>query len=403
MAKKGKLTNLFTTALLISVLIIPPAFSQNFNTSDKLAFDFNDLNKVKDLVPSKTPEPPKTVVPAPTPNPENTITPQDNNQQPTQPENPTVKKVERPKLIYKQFKPAIAYGRLLRESIKLFKDGNFYFWDVVGVFLPDKDKDGKDVLYGWFDDSNHEMLAVLKDSKGNILMKTPYMGRNSESSPPFLLMSSMPDGSNPDMEKAGFKNKIKLGAGSYIVEFYLDNDVFYKMPFSVKKLASGTAYNPNDVWVAEGPWNEYGYLYYDNADPNNQLNWNIYLRNSRPDVNATTQTLNIKINLKNSAGKVVAKATYPTYDIGLREWERCGFLLTTPNDTMYFARDLLKVNGKYQVEVIIDNKKSVYPFEIKNHKIQYQGKQVREKTDPLRYIEGGIDTFWIQKQGGTYK
>jgi len=402
MAKQGKLVNLLSIAIISTIIIVPPAFSQNLNLSNKIAFDFDDLNKVKDLIPSKTPEVEKTVVPAPSPAEQNKEQTDEQNQK--TPDVPPVTKIEKPKLIYdKTFKPVLAYGRLIRETIKMFSNGNFEFRDAVGVFLPYKDEIGQDVTFGWYDGNNHEMLALLKDGKGNVLMKTPFFGRNSESSPPFLLLSPLSDGTNSDMEAKGFKNKIKLPEGSYITEFYLDNKVFYKISFSVRKMVKGTPYNPNDVFAMEGPWSEFGYISYENADPNNQLSWNVYLRNEKPDPAARDQSLNIKINLKNSANKVLAKVAYPDYDIGLREWESCGFLFTRPDDTMFFARDLLKVNGKYQIEMTINSKKSIYPFEVKNKKIQFQGRQIREKTDPLHYIEGGLDMFWIQKKGGTYK
>jgi hypothetical protein len=67
-----------------------------------------------------------------------------------------------------------------------------------------------------------------------------------------------------------------------------------------------------------------------------------------------------------------------------------GHLLYLPNDN---------------VELTINNKLyGTYPFVVKGGRIELQGKQVREKTDPMIYIvdylSGGRYTSWWIKRDG---
>ncbi len=70
---------------------------------------------------------------------------------------------------------------------------------------------------------------------------------------------------------------------------------------------------------------------------------------------------------------------------------------------MFSGADIFNNPGKYEVVVEIDGKQSVYKFEVKDGKIRHSGRQVREGTDPLVYLEGGRDAWWIRKEGGTYE
>lgn len=68
------------------------------------------------------------------------------------------------------------------------------------------------------------------------------------------------------------------------------------------------------------------------------------------------------------------------------------------------AADLLREDGKYSVRLTIDGKLyGEYPFTVKGGRIEFQGKQVREKTDPMDYIVdymsgGKYSSWWIKQQ-----
>jgi hypothetical protein len=71
----------------------------------------------------------------------------------------------------------------------------------------------------------------------------------------------------------------------------------------------------------------------------------------------------------------------------------------------YFkAGDLLREDGRYSVRLNVNNKPyGEYPFVVKGGCIELQGKQIREKTDPMVYIVdylsgGRYTSWWIRRQ-----
>ena len=72
----------------------------------------------------------------------------------------------------------------------------------------------------------------------------------------------------------------------------------------------------------------------------------------------------------------------------------------------YFkAGDLLREGGRYSIRLTLNNKLyGEYPFVVKGGRIELQGKQIREKTDPMvhivDYLSGGRYTsWWIAREG----
>ena len=66
--------------------------------------------------------------------------------------------------------------------------------------------------------------------------------------------------------------------------------------------------------------------------------------------------------------------------------------------------DLLREDGRYSVRLNINSKPyGEYPFVVKGGRIEFQGKQIREKTDPMIYIVdylsgGRYTSWWIEKR-----
>lgn len=105
------------------------------------------------------------------------------------------------------------------------------------------------------------------------------------------------------------------------------------------------------------------------------------------------------------AGRVLA-----AYDGTLRlepRWLKADFYFR-PNggdkNSYFKAGDLLREDGRYSVRLTVDNKLyGEYPFVVKGNHIELQGKQIREKTEPMvqivDYLSGGRYTsWWIQRQ-----
>jgi hypothetical protein len=68
------------------------------------------------------------------------------------------------------------------------------------------------------------------------------------------------------------------------------------------------------------------------------------------------------------------------------------------------AGDLLREDGRYSVRLTINNKlHGTYPFVVKGGRIELQGKQIQEKTDPMVYIVdylsgGRYTSWWIKRE-----
>lgn len=73
-------------------------------------------------------------------------------------------------------------------------------------------------------------------------------------------------------------------------------------------------------------------------------------------------------------------------------------------NTYFKAGDLLREDGRYSVRLTINNKLyGEYPFVVKGGRIELQGKQIRENTDPMVYIVdylsgGRYTSWWIKRE-----
>ena len=71
------------------------------------------------------------------------------------------------------------------------------------------------------------------------------------------------------------------------------------------------------------------------------------------------------------------------------------------------AGELLREDGAYHVRLTVDGQLfGEYSFAVKDGRIQLQGRQVREQTDPLDYIVdyqygGRYTSWWIRRAGAT--
>jgi hypothetical protein len=111
------------------------------------------------------------------------------------------------------------------------------------------------------------------------------------------------------------------------------------------------------------------------------------------------------VKLVNARGAVLA-----AYDGTLRlepRWLKADlyFRPSGGDANAYFkAGELLREDGRYSVRLTINNKLyGTYPFVVKDGRIELQGKQIREKTDPMVYIVdylsgGRYTSWWIKRE-----
>jgi len=198
----------------------------------------------------------------------------------------------------------------------------------------------------------------------------------------------------------GYESIKPLTPGNYLLEFAIEDKPFYKFPFSVTELKNDDPYQAaGSRYFIEGPWNEYGNIFYQRNDPASTLRFTTWLQEKSGHASKTSIPSDVKL-IRARDGKVIGAAADP-----LRlepRWLQADFYFTAPGSdksSYLTARDLLSEDGRYTVRLAIDGKLyGEYPFTVKAGKIQLQGKQIRESTDSMQYIvdylSGGRYTSW---------
>lgn len=182
------------------------------------------------------------------------------------------------------------------------------------------------------------------------------------------------------------------GEGDYTIEFYIDDKLFYKYPFKVKKEASSDPYSPQATYYSEGAWNDYGFFTLEGTD--RSVSWNLFLNKSHTvgDDNA----VKVKVQIL-KAGKVIAEndENLDLTRVANYSWVPRKYVLAKPGRLPFSIKDMS--DGQYEAIVTINGKKQIHPFAVKGGEFQPSGRQDRS-TDPTRLIEGGgTSWFYIRK------
>lgn len=191
-----------------------------------------------------------------------------------------------------------------------------------------------------------------------------------------------------------------LAAGSYLLEFAVEDKPFYRFPFSVAEVKNEDPYQPAGTrYFVEGPWNEYGNVFYQRNDPQSSFKFTTWVqdKSGRPAQRSVPYEAKI---VRARDGKVIGEDA-ATFRLEPR-WLKADLLFRPAGgdkNSYLKAADVLAEDGRYNVRLTIDGKPyGQYPFTVKGGRIQLQGRQVREGTDPMLYIvdylSGGRYTSW---------
>lgn len=203
----------------------------------------------------------------------------------------------------------------------------------------------------------------------------------------------------------GHQSVMPLTAGSYVLEFAADDKPFYRFPFTISEGKNEDPYQPAGTrYFIDGAWNEYGNTFYQRNDPESVLKFTTWVRDKAGKQATTLTPYELKlVNLKD--GKVVGEDA-GSFKLEPR-WQKADLLLHPAGgdkNSYLKAGDLLRTDGRYGYRLTIDGKPyGTYPFEVKGGRIQFQGKQIREKTDPMivivDYLSGGrYNSWWIKRE-----
>ena len=290
--------------------------------------------------------------------------------------------------------PGVSFWKLLDAVGIGYKDGRLALGRLYAVCLPPPGKQSSS-NYPYDPDGGGKLSTSIKTADGQTLNTYVWY---AESIGGLWELSRY-------KVLGGYEAVKPLAAGNYVLEFAIEDKPFYRFPISVAVMKSDDPYAPEgNRYFIEGAWNEYGNIYYQRNDPQSSLTFTTWVQDKAGHLNKNSVPYEAKL-VNTRDGRVIA-----TDSGNLRlepRWLKAdlNFRPTGGDANSYFkAGDLLREDGRYQVRLTIDNKPyGTYPFVVNSGRIELQGKQIREKTDPMVYIVdylsgGRYTSWWIKRE-----
>lgn len=287
--------------------------------------------------------------------------------------------------------PGISFWKLLDAVSIGYSDGRLNISKLYAVCLPTPAKQSSS-NYPYDPDGGGKLTTVIKSADGKPLGTYVWY---AESIGGLWELSNYKVVGGPQSVKP-------LGAGNYSLEFAADDRPFYRFPFSVVEGKSDDPYQPSGPrYFIEGPWNQYGNIFYQRNDPQSTLRFTTWLQQKVGHEGKTSAPYEVKlINVK--SGMVIGQ-DMATLSLQPR-WLQADFYFkdaVADKNLNLNAAALLREDGNYSVHLTISGKLyGEYPFVVKSGRIQFQGKQIRENTDArdyiVDYLSGGrYSSWWI--------
>jgi hypothetical protein len=290
--------------------------------------------------------------------------------------------------------PGISFWKLL-DSVRVgYGDGRLNIDKMYAVCLPAPSRTSTS-NYAYDPDGGGKLSTLVKTADGKLLNTYVWYAES---------ISGLWELSRYKVV-GGYESVKPLVPGNYLLEFAIEDKPFYRFPFSVAELKNDDPYQPaGSRFFIEGPWNQYGNIFYQRNDPASTLRFTTWLQEKSGHASKTSIPSDVKL-IRVRDGKVLGSAADP-----LRlepRWLQADFYFTAPggDKSSYLkAADLLNEDGKYTVRLSVDGKVyGEYPFTVQGGKIQMQGRQVREKTDSMQYIldylsGGRYTSWWISRE-----
>lgn len=292
--------------------------------------------------------------------------------------------------------PGVTFFSLL-ESVEVgYVDGRLNIDRLYAVCLPTPDKKSTST-YEYDPDVGGKLTTVIKSADGKILNTYVWYGESI--------------GGLWELSRykvlGGYQTIKPLAKGNYLLEFAAEDKPFYRFPFSVVEGKNEDPYQPAGTrYFIDGAWNDYGNIFYQRNDPESALRFTTWVRNMRGVDNKTPVPYELKlISLKNDrlvaqdSGTLLLQPRWGKADLLLRPADNA-------KGSYLKAAELLREDGRYVFRLSMDGKSyGDYVFDVKGGRIQFQGKQVSGKSEPMDqivdYMSGGRYSSWWVKRGPT--
>jgi hypothetical protein len=289
-----------------------------------------------------------------------------------------------PKKQHDQNAPGLSFSTVLNGVMLQPKNGQFRLHHIQGTFLPSG-------ATGW---------AVLSTKSGEDIYKLDFKTQSQKA--PYCLLDFWQTTDLRSGENVGSGPADLSTPGDYVLDFYLPDEHFYTFPFSVTKSEVSDSFADTAFFYQEGDWENWGYLYYRDANPDQNLFWKMWVRHKSGELQQNADFF-IEITRDSDGSRVCTSRKRS--DSTLPDWKRREWDMQFPEDSntahgQYFkTKDLLATDGGYTLTVKRDGELfGTWKFAIEGGKPKPAGRTVRGTADPLTFVEGGRDAFWYKKQ-----
>lgn len=284
----------------------------------------------------------------------------------------------------RQYPPGLSFSSVLNGVALLSKKGQFRLNQIQATFLPSECKEG---------------FTVLRTADGKELCQFDWSPDWLQKPYALLNIRKVTDLSSGANVPGGFG---LTQPGDYVLDFYLPDELFYTFSFTVAKVGGDDPFGDGQCYVLGGDWRNWGYLYYRDAQPDQNLQWKVWLRNDA----CKEKDIKVRIEIvRDSDGAPVCTSRENTTYSVRPEWTRYEFDMVfpegkeVPHGTYFKAKDLVETDGAYTLTMKIDDQVyGEWKFVIEGGKPKYTGRTLRGEANPLTFIEGGRDAWWYAKQ-----
>lgn len=203
-----------------------------------------------------------------------------------------------------------------------------------------------------------------------------------------------------DGKPASYSETAINSPGKYAIDFYLGKDHFYTYRFSVRRSEPEDRATEEVLFLSDGAWDDWGYIYYADAKASKTLFWKIFLRDEHRRFDF--HKINVRI-VRVSDGKLICRSPEDKAYHLSHDWVRHDFFFyaagSDATGTDYFrASDLIQKDGEYAIEMDFDGELyGRWLFEVKGRKIVRKDEPDTIGGDPLSVIDGGLDAWWLKR------
>jgi len=284
----------------------------------------------------------------------------------------------------RKYPPGLSFSTVLNGLKLLPKKGQFRLDKIQATFLPDDCEGG---------------FVVLRTADGKELYQWDWKPDRLKKPYALLNVHKITNLKTGDAVTSGFFDL--KDPGDYVLDFYLPDEHYYTFPFSVEKIGADDPFAGGDSYILNGDWEDCAYWYYPKADATKPLYWKVWLRHK----GIGEADAKIQLQVKRDAdGTLVCQNRENTSFRLSPDWIRYEFDMIFPtkgtSGGAYFkAKDLLAADGDYTLSMIVNDKpRGTWKFIVKDGKLNYTGRSLRGKADPLTFMEGGRDAWWYRTE-----